>query len=697
MKKLLFFVLCLALRAQVPSMPAAVPLPIAHTQFLNSNGQPLAGGFVYTFAAGTTTPQATYTDATGMTANANPIVLDSGGFANIWIGANTYKLVVQNSAGVQQWVADNVTDTTFFYIQHLKSISDSASLTFKLASNPTGAVQRTLQSKVGDLVSVKDFGAAGDGVTDDTASWQAALNSGLALWCPAGTYLVTGLTVSSPATQVYGQGMGVCILKGKTSGITQVLDFATNSGHNQLANLTVNANGGTYAIKCESSACWQNKYEDVEVVSAASIGVHQTSNCYSQEWRGLRVTGNATGADMPSTCQGTSIYASKFYSNTSVNLSLGDASGTLRAIVIDGCDIEVGTSSGTVYDITVQAVDPLIIHGTYFESGTSTGAADLYFSGAESRVKIDGVYSNANVTTNHPIQINSSQVYLDMRNSYYFNSLESTFDSETANSSSMTFANTAKADIGCTPSVPNCTSPTQHDLVLPDPQFTTVARVPWLNTIDAHSGNVLTMNSTGAKDGALSLGTDTGNGSWCGSFTSSNNTTLGTCVWNWDGNGRFWISPDTKWPSSLWSRSVPGLFWDNSALLQYSTAGQLYRNFGDTNRTTNGKWWTERLLDSTGDVQFVSLNDDGSGQNTAIDISRLGAVAINNQAACTNLSNCAGLVVGNGVQLASGSLPACSSTFAGTFWYVQGNSSTKDTVQVCAHDNTNTYAWRTIY
>lgn len=49
------------------------------------NGDPLSGGLVYTYATGTSTPKATYTDSTGNTANANPVVLNSRGEADIWI------------------------------------------------------------------------------------------------------------------------------------------------------------------------------------------------------------------------------------------------------------------------------------------------------------------------------------------------------------------------------------------------------------------------------------------------------------------------------------------------------------------------------------------------------------------------------------------------------------------------------------
>ena len=69
----------------------AVVTPTAKAQFIDAAGIPLAGGFLYTYAAGSTTPQATYTDSTSSTANSNPIVLDSRGEANIWLASTSYK------------------------------------------------------------------------------------------------------------------------------------------------------------------------------------------------------------------------------------------------------------------------------------------------------------------------------------------------------------------------------------------------------------------------------------------------------------------------------------------------------------------------------------------------------------------------------------------------------------------------------
>ena len=74
----------------------------------DQNGAPLNGGFVYTFAAGTTTPIATYSNGSG-TVNANPIVLDSRGECSLWLTAGLkYDLRVTNSVGVLQYTAERV-------------------------------------------------------------------------------------------------------------------------------------------------------------------------------------------------------------------------------------------------------------------------------------------------------------------------------------------------------------------------------------------------------------------------------------------------------------------------------------------------------------------------------------------------------------------------------------------------------------
>lgn len=99
----------------VTSAFAQVPVavgPQPQTQFLDMTGIPLASGIVCTYAAGTSTPQATYTDSTGTVQNSNPIVLDSAGRANIWWQAAAYKVVLAGggtcaSPSNLQWTVDN--------------------------------------------------------------------------------------------------------------------------------------------------------------------------------------------------------------------------------------------------------------------------------------------------------------------------------------------------------------------------------------------------------------------------------------------------------------------------------------------------------------------------------------------------------------------------------------------------------------
>ena len=57
--------------------------PPPKLQFFGSDGLPLVGGKLYTYAAGTTTPLATYVDHDGVTQNTNPVILDSNGEADV--------------------------------------------------------------------------------------------------------------------------------------------------------------------------------------------------------------------------------------------------------------------------------------------------------------------------------------------------------------------------------------------------------------------------------------------------------------------------------------------------------------------------------------------------------------------------------------------------------------------------------------
>lgn len=71
----------------------------------------------------------------------------------------------------------------------------------------TGAVSRSVRDKLRDVVSVRDFGALGDGTTDDTAAFRAAVATGKVVYVPAGTYRITG-DINNAGLRIRIQGEG---------------------------------------------------------------------------------------------------------------------------------------------------------------------------------------------------------------------------------------------------------------------------------------------------------------------------------------------------------------------------------------------------------------------------------------------------------------------------------------------------------
>jgi hypothetical protein len=123
-------------------MPAVFLSPVGGVaaQFFTNNGTPLSGGKLYTYAAGTTTPLASYTSNSGVTAHANPIILDSAGRVpggEIWLSSARYKFALYTSVNVLIATYDNV-----------------AGVGVLLPLNFTGTGSQTAFSISGNVVSV---------------------------------------------------------------------------------------------------------------------------------------------------------------------------------------------------------------------------------------------------------------------------------------------------------------------------------------------------------------------------------------------------------------------------------------------------------------------------------------------------------------------------------------------------------------
>jgi hypothetical protein len=169
-------------------MPSLAPLP--KFRFFTSGGtgtpvRPLVGGKVYFYAAGTTTPKDTYTSSTGLVANTNPVILNSRGEADIWLGDGAYKMVVTDAAGVQQGgTVDNIQGMDALRAlvtalsADLASTSDAAKgdALIGVKQPDANTVARTQHDKNAEQAwSFEDFGAKGDG-SDDADAIQKALD-----------------------------------------------------------------------------------------------------------------------------------------------------------------------------------------------------------------------------------------------------------------------------------------------------------------------------------------------------------------------------------------------------------------------------------------------------------------------------------------------------------------------------------------
>jgi hypothetical protein len=176
---------------------------------------------------------ATYTGNTTTTANTNPVILNSRGEAGVWLSSSYYKLKLTDSNDVEIWTVDNVggfatmadlTAAIAALTASLASSSGSSMIGFIQAG--TSAVATTAQAKMRETISVKDFGAVGDDVADDTTKIQAAINYantiGGDVYFPPGIYRITnGLTINNSGdasarikASLYGDSSASVLIRG---------------------------------------------------------------------------------------------------------------------------------------------------------------------------------------------------------------------------------------------------------------------------------------------------------------------------------------------------------------------------------------------------------------------------------------------------------------------------------------------------
>lgn len=378
----------------------AIVMPNPKQQYFDASGNPLAGGKIYTYRAGTsaspTNYKATYSDSGGSVANTNPIILDSRGEATIY-WAGSYKVVVKDS-----------NDNTIYTVDNYTASEES-----------------------GGYVNVKDFGALGDGSTDDSTAILAALayivsrNYGGTLFFPVGWYSYTqkiplnmsGITLlgegadegrlswgqwptrliwagatnskmmeidTSLTTLIRGGSIrGLLIDAQTTSGVTP-LYANPSSSHWRLDNVCLR-NFDTTAYL--GTSCYGWMFRDVEIFNSQTVGITLEGLCHHTVFDRVRASGTGITAatsvikiGVSDRCSGITFIAPDLEAkNTTNQVEIINARGVT---VIGGYSEVTSNGINSIFKLGVassSAVDGFVVSGFYSQGNYPTYSCPYVF------------------------------------------------------------------------------------------------------------------------------------------------------------------------------------------------------------------------------------------------------------------------------------------------------------------------------
>ena len=230
-------------------MTSVALAPNLYAQYENATATaPLVGGKLFSYIAGTSTKQATYTDSTGNVANANPIILDSTGHADIWLDiTKTYKFVLSPANDTDPptspiWTKDNVSSTQVPTAGQIGAAINPQTAA-ELAANATPTAYQYEAYRGEDI---RRFGAVAG---SDIASVLTTMNAiGSAIYIPVGSWpVLSNTTITVPVFFDYP-----ATLK-PASGVTVTINAPVNAG---LWKIFDQSAGGTIAGKIRSPAIY---------------------------------------------------------------------------------------------------------------------------------------------------------------------------------------------------------------------------------------------------------------------------------------------------------------------------------------------------------------------------------------------------------------------------------------------------------
>ena len=276
--------------------------------FTDIDGQPLEDGFVWIGQANLdpqVNPVNVFWDA-ALTIPAGQPIRTLGGYpsnsgtpARLYVNSD-YSIRVMNKNGSVVYSAPTATER---YSDVVISGVNAEDVVYD--PPVTGGVQTNAEAKLAQTVSVKDFGAVGNGVTNDTAALQAAIDycwdNSITLWIPPGTYITTGLTLTGSSSQqntilkIRGAGCGNPFAVWSVPSGT-VIKSVTDAPVFQIDVPTVTTSAGTLDVE---GVVFDGTSTTPVVMLEAFYGIGRFSNCCVFQ----RGTGNGLQIDWMTTSE----------------------------------------------------------------------------------------------------------------------------------------------------------------------------------------------------------------------------------------------------------------------------------------------------------------------------------------------------------------------------------------------------------
>lgn len=318
---------------------------------LDSNGDPLSGGKLYAYEAGTSTPKDTYTTEDESVANANPVILDANGYADVWLASGSYKLVLTDSADVTQWTVDDVSSgIAEGYLNTV--VSQSTNL------NVTSAYQNNLIVCTAALtLSLLPASTAGEGFVLSVKNTSA----GNVTIDPDGSE-----TIDGSATLTIGSGCSLNIVCDGTNwfsiGVNQIGQLSDVIFTSETSGDVISYNGSDWVNQANTI----DNINDVNITSVADEQV-LTYDSGSGDWINADPSPGIGGGD----------YATNSYTNPNTAAAGGTLTYTGTSITKTSDTSKVIVTLNGRYDPSTATIDVKIRRGgsviATFEDVVSNG------------------------------------------------------------------------------------------------------------------------------------------------------------------------------------------------------------------------------------------------------------------------------------------------------------------------------------